>query len=628
MATDEEYLDSLLKSIADGKKRPGKAKSPSDERVETAEKKVDDMQGDSSEQEKDTVLSGQNGLEGTAPARTDAGPGEPGNDSDEWEINIDQLLEQADMLVSNDMLPPMPGFESADAGREAGSMTFSEPVQKNVQTDIPDSKTQEMDQVDNNMSETFSQGMENAGVQTDAGLSADPNPDSFSDMDSDLDEINSLLQQADLNEKVDEDMLALLESATDIQDDDENLDEVFDIFADADTPVDGRQEDAPPKPKEEKAESEDKKGSQKKKKKKEKGKKAASKEGGEDDGKEKKPGLLAKIKEMFAQKDDLEEEDGDSESGADAKQLNDLNKAEGKKASKPAKKDKKKEKAKGGKNAKETKPKKAKPPKPKKAPARKKEEPKPRTTEKPVKILNGKSFVAILGLCLSVIAGVMIVTTFLPAYANSRNARMAYRDGDYKTVYRLLYDKKISGEDEQLYNQSRTILQLERRLSSYQNNVTLGRELEAVDALMMGVWSYQDLPEADTYNVRGQVDALYQQICSILESNYGVTREQAIALNGYDEIEYTRALYSIVGGNGTGTASGQDVSDAAPSTETVTDAGQEDDTASQEPEDALAGQEEDGSMEGQEGAETGSEDETASEELPEDVLPEEEDILN
>ncbi len=628
MGTDEEYLDSLLKSIADGKKRPKEAGLSPDDSAQTAQEKVDDMQSERGDGKEDPILNGQSGTEDPSPAM-DMIPGESEDDSDEWKINIDQLLEQADMLVSNDMLPPLPGFDAADDGTQTGDMTFTAPPQESVRTDIPDRKVREMEKVEKTMNEAPSREMENQDRKAGPEAGSDVNSEGFPDMDSDLDEINSLLQQADLNEKVDEDMLALLESATDIHEDDENLDEVFDIFADADMSMEGGREESAPKPREEEEEPEDKKASKKKKKKKEKGKKKSS--GMKDDSdeeKEKKPGLFAKIKEMLAQKDDLdldsEEAVADPVGDRNAKLLNDLKEAEEKKPAKSAKKDKKKAGGKGGKNAKEAKPKKAKAAKPKKDPARKKEAAKPAVKEKPVKILNGKSFVAILGLCLSVIAGVMIVTTFLPAYANTRNARAAYRNGDYKTVYRLLYNKKLSGNEELIYNQSRTIMQLERRLSSYQNNIMLGRELEAVDALMMGVWSYQELTEADTYNVRSQVDALYQQICSILESNYGVTREQAIELNGYDEIEYTRALYSIAGGNGI--SSGQNVS-GAEAFSGAADGGQEqENAAAREQEAGQSG--EDALPEGQEGSETDPEDGAEADEQPEDLLPAEEDILD
>lgn len=134
--------------------------------------------------EKDTSLDGLDNMSG-------------GAGDDEWEINIDKLLAQADMLVNNDMLPPMPEFEGESNKRPAEKAgereTGTEPVKQT----------------------------ENAS-DSGNGEASSKSPE----MDSDLDEINNLLQQADLNEKIDDDMLALLESATENQEDEDNPDEV------------------------------------------------------------------------------------------------------------------------------------------------------------------------------------------------------------------------------------------------------------------------------------------------------------------------------------------------------------------------------------------------------------------
>ena len=178
----------------------------------------------------------------------------------------------------------------------------------------------------------------------------------------------------------------------------------------------------------------------------------------------------------------------------------------------------------------------------------------------------------------------MIVTNFIPEYVDKQNARNAFRDGDYETVYKLFYDKKLSAGEELLFNQSRVIRQMERRLEAYQNNITLGRELEAVDALMRGVENYQNLWEADEYQVRNEVD---------------ISQEQAVTIASYDKIEYTKALYAILGGN--------ELSLQGEETEAGTGDAQQSDAE-------LSGDE--------------SMDESSGEELLEDVLPEEEDLLN
>lgn len=149
---------------------------------------------------------------------------------DEWEINIDQLLEQADMLVNNEMVPPKSDHEEENA-KEAVDTVVAEAVK----------------------------------------------PEEKPEMDSDLDEINNLLEQADLNEKIDDDMLALLESATENQED-----EAFDIFEDGDMPsgdlkISDVPEQAEAKETEEEEDSKKALGRRKRKKKRKRRKKSALK---------------------------------------------------------------------------------------------------------------------------------------------------------------------------------------------------------------------------------------------------------------------------------------------------------------------------------------------------------------
>lgn len=495
---------------------------------------------------------------------------------DEWEINIDQLLEQADMLVDNEMVSPMSDHEE-----------------------------------------------ENVKEAVDTEVAKAVKPEEKLEIDSDMDDINNLLEQAGLNEKIDDDMLALLESATENQED-----EAFDIFEDGDMPLgDLKISDVPEQveAKDTEEEEDSKKGFRKKKKKKEKkekkekrskkssDKKSSDKDSESEDG-EKKPGFFAKITALFGGDEDFEADEPDTATDNDIKILNELNGDKEKKSSKAAKKGGKKKEnnkeKKGAKEAKQAKPK-AKDKKPA-APKKKKEKTIEKSEEKSVKILNGKSFTAIAGLCLSIIAGVMIVTNFIPEYVDKKDARDAFRDGDYETVYQLFYDKKLSANEELLFNQSRVIRQMERRLEAYQNNITLGRELEAVDALMRGVENYQQLWEADEYQVRREVDSLYLQICEILNRNYGISQEEAVAIASYDKIEYTRALYAILGGNGV-SLSGEEVF------------GEEESPRSNEGQDGSLPETESAGTEM--GAESGDA-RQSGEELPEDILPEEEDILN
>lgn len=203
---------------------------------------------------------------------------------------------------------------------------------------------------------------------------------------------------------------------------------------------------------------------------------------------------------------------------------------------------KKKEKA-AAKKPKKEKPKKQKAPK---KPKEKKEE---KVKEKPVKPLGKKTWFIAIAFGGTMLASIMLLNAFLPEYADKKAAQKAFYLGDYETAYTLLYDKRLSADEALLFNKAKTICTIERRIKSHENNVALNRELEAVDALLKGVACYQLLIEADEYGVRGEVDALYAQICSILENDYGITEEEALEINTYDSKDYTQKLHEILYGS-------------------------------------------------------------------------------
>lgn len=251
--------------------------------------------------------------------------------------------------------------------------------------------------------------------------------------------------------------------------------------------------------------------------------------------KEKKPGFFSKLLAAFAEEDDF-----DDVSEENKKLLKEIGDEE-----KKAKKANKKKEKSAAKKPKKEKPKKPKAPK---KPKEKKAE-KPKVNEKPVKPLGKKTWFIAIAFGGTVLASIMLLNAFLPEYADKKAAQKAFYLGDYETAYTLWYDKRLSEDETLLFNKAKTICTMERRIRSHENNLALNREVEAVDALLKGVDCYQSLTEADQYGVRGEVDALYAQICSILENDYGIAEEEALEINTYDSEAYTRKIHEILYGS-------------------------------------------------------------------------------
>lgn len=275
---------------------------------------------------------------------------------------------------------------------------------------------------------------------------------------------------------------------------------------------------------------------------------AEDKEDEEQKSEEKKQGFFARLFHALTQEeDDLE---NISEENKDI--LNELEEEDKKNSKKKEKKGKKGGKKKKGKEAEdedeeaaenaEADGKKKKKPKKEKKP--KEEKPK----EKTVKVLSKRKLLVLIAFCATILGSIILLSVFLPEYADKKSARNAYNAGDYEEVYTLLYGQNLNSGDLLIFNRAKTIRKMKRRIESYENNLAMSRELEALDSLLKGVECYQTLVEADEYGVRQEVDALYQQICIVLGENYGITAEDAIEINAYDSETYTKRLYAAVYG--------------------------------------------------------------------------------
>ena len=439
-----------------------------------------------------------------------------------------------------------------------------------------------------------------AGSDTEVGNSADTNSgnvlnmekkdvtdliDNMDGADADLAEINGLLKNAERNESVNDDILELLESvrADNSEDGDDSAFDIFDEHELKEVLRDGGQyinsaeelESIPEKP------SKKKKRGKKEKKKKEKpenggglkkklfgkkkkaeaadeeelsadtdkemqGKTSASDNGAADQEdiirqkEEKKPGFFSKLKGL------LEEEEGESSENQDnVGGLKEINEAEREEIKKEAQKKKEKKGKKGNKKEKAAS---KKPEKKKKAKKVKKEKaPREVVFERP--ILSKKVLILLVALCATLLASIFILSSLLPDYEQRQRVRSAYQDRDYETVYKFLYNKNRNSNETIMYDRAELIFKLERKWKSYQNNMLLNQELEALHALMEGVAYYHSLSGTVEYETQAELDSLYQMICGAL-GRYGITPEDAMEINAYDDVTYTKQLTSLVNGTG------------------------------------------------------------------------------
>lgn len=396
------------------------------------------------------------------------------------------------------------------------------------------------------------------------------------DHDEELSEINDLLEASDQGVSADDDILAMLEETGDNGDS-------FDFFENDDAAreaesirelspeeVAAREGDGK-KPKKEKKKR--KKLFGKKKQEGEEGESAETESVGTELGdllgtedeetetpaEEKKPGVFTRIMNFLLESDEEEDPlaaeilaDNEGETGTvtdeNKELLAELNE-EDKKGKKKKKKEKKGKKGKGGEGAEGEEGAEDKKAKKKKKKEKKKKEDVDLLAP-PEKKLSKKKVMTVFLFCGTLAACIVLITTVLPNYMQKRAAHMAYDQKDYGEVFTLLYDQKRSEEDEILFQRSNIVLQMERKLDSYDNYSKLNMRLEALNALISGVSRYQALlPEAEKYNVVGEVSSSYAQILERLSADFGVSEEQAYEIiASEDDVTYSQKLEAIING--------------------------------------------------------------------------------
>lgn len=369
---------------------------------------------------------------------------------------------------------------------------------------------------------------ENTGEEATATAESMPP----SENDSDLMEIQELLQKVDSNEAVDENIFEEEEQKYN------DLDEI----SEEEMLSESSEEPLP-------EEAEEKKSGKPGRKRKEKasGKARAKKE-------EKQPGkagaFWSKIFSMLVE--EVEEESLPEEAGQVALSdenkdiLNELDKEEEKKGKAAGKKGKKEKKEKAEKPKKE-KPKKEKKVKLKKEKPQKeiKEEP-----EEPRKQLPKKGIIVVFLFAFSCLAVIMLMETLFSKVVELGIARNAYDKGEYKEAYDGYYGYELSEEDEVRFQGATTILRVARKIDSYHNYTRLGQGLLALDALFEAVRMNDEIYlKAETYGVVSQVDGLYEQIYEILNQNYNLSKEQVEEINAEESnVTYTKKLEAIANG--------------------------------------------------------------------------------
>ena len=164
----------------------------------------------------------------------------------------------------------------------------------------------------------------------------------------------------------------------------------------------------------------------------------------------------------------------------------------------------------------------------------------------------GKKRIAIVAVfAASVLTAVLLSTNFINQSGALQRARKAYYAGDYKRVYLETYGEKLDDSDSLIQVRSKLILKMQLKYNSYINNRKMGRDIEALNALLQGIQTYDAInAEAEQYGVSEEVKDIKNNMLNMLSASYGLDENQARELiNKNDSVSYTIALTNIISGN-------------------------------------------------------------------------------
>lgn len=636
MASEEQYLDDLLKSMMDNKpdsmedamQDMNKAENkPSDFSTEDLNSMLDELEhtepdrpadmAEDSEEPEEVVDAGEEEIIGAPVEEPIEKPEEPVIDVEPDELieepeeskaepvseaafeNTEKKMNQEIAEVSQDENADDSGWKPVESVETTGDAAESGPKEawKSDLDDLLMSMKDQDGEQEPEPQEVEEKSAENHTADENRQLGKDQSEedvtgllDQMAGTDEDLSDINEMLKKVDNNESLDTsdaDMLALLEGIKEAPSEGTSAEE---------GPAGAEDSEEEPKAKKKKEKSAKKEKKEKKPRKKLFGKsKAESVETGEAEGEanqengesadevgfmtdegaevslddaldsirdkdaeagmEKKPGFFARLWHFLTEEaEEIEDEVSKGAENATGENAEIIKELDNEDANKKKKKDKKKKGKKAGKavpeegaeeeegeNAGEA------PAKKKKKKEKKEKKEKEKRPPEP-KVLTRRATIVLVAFCVTLIAAITFLSSFLPEYADKTEARRAFYAGDYKTVYEQLNNKKLGSSDEIMYQCATEILSLQHKLDSYHNRMALGEDMEALDALFQGVNLYIELAGSDTSGSRNELTAIYQQICTILQDDYGVSPEEAVEINGYDNETYTRKLDSILHG--------------------------------------------------------------------------------
>lgn len=159
-----------------------------------------------------------------------------------------------------------------------------------------------------------------------------------------------------------------------------------------------------------------------------------------------------------------------------------------------------------------------------------------------------KKIIMVFVAAVMIMLGFLVVSHYFTRHTNKKLAENAYAESDYLECYQLLYGQKLNDSQAVMFHRSELVLKMDIFWNHYQEFISGKQFLEGLDKLVQFVYDYPNLHDyATEWNCQDTVADTYIRVLTILSEEYQVSEQEAIAIAELeDDIDYTRALHKLV----------------------------------------------------------------------------------
>lgn len=151
-------------------------------------------------------------------------------------------------------------------------------------------------------------------------------------------------------------------------------------------------------------------------------------------------------------------------------------------------------------------------------------------------------------ICIMLMLAIIAIIVNYSGHANRKLAEEAYLQEDYLECYQLLYGQHMDESQEVMFHKSELILKMELFWNRYNNCEKEQRLLEGLDKLIQFVCEYPTLKEyAANWNCEGVVTETYSGVLNTLSQEYQLDEQDALDIAAIEsDIDYTKTLTELV----------------------------------------------------------------------------------